>query len=50
MEEVCRLEAGREAGCTHLPAPGLIVSTQEQKAGTGHWAQGIPHIRPGQEL
>lgn len=37
-------------GCTHLLAPGLIVGTQEQKAGTGHWAQGIPHIRSGQKL
>lgn len=34
-------------GCTHLLAPGLIVGTQEQKAGTGHWAQGTPHIRSG---
>lgn len=49
QEEEGRMQT-RQAGRTHLLAPGLVVGTQEEQAGTGHGTQGIPYIRSGQEL
>ena len=43
-------QRGRQAGNTHLLAPGLVVSVQEEQAGSGHWAKGAPHLRAGQQL
>lgn len=41
---------GRRVGNTHLLAPGLVVGVQEEQAGSGHRAQGTPHLRSGQQL
>ena len=41
---------GRQAGHTHLLAPGLVVRIQEEQAGSGHGAQDLPHLRSGQQL
>lgn len=43
-------QAGRRVGNTYLLAPGLVVGIQEEQAGSGHWAQGTPHLRSGQQL
>lgn len=41
---------GRQAGITHLLAPGPVEGIQEEQAGSGHRAQSIPHLRSGQQL